>query len=1114
MSMNKKQVELVVVALTFAALAYLFQTISGIYFSHDNICAKIETNINKQYQEINELFSNKSLFENFSRESVSSLKEDQTKFQERLINKNFEIYVISDQEITFWSDASILVDHVDAAYLTDTSSWCVQLPGKSYAKVQDSLILPDSSWLQLVALIRVDNGRSVQSPTLNDSSEPYTEADIYQVKLPEDRISCSLVIKKDIRPKWNQSIPLFCLFVSAFFVCLFLHNTAKRIVKSKGAVWAALFLTLSVFSFRIVSLTLNWNQSINEILGIQEVLNSSLFTGTVVDILINAILVFWLILFYNKEVRIKKLENLSIRYSILLTILNYFAIILGLIFLSTVTKSIVVSSGIKYDFENVFNLNQYSFLSLLGILILLISLFLFSNRMMETVNRLGLSKNARLASVLFSCLLSLPILHLSNLDIYPFFFYLATLIYIVLFDVFIDHGRASTNWIIVWLIIMAGLSSLLLFNYNADIDIQNRIQFAQKLSSFYELDQFNERSLASPAKNQDKKVIDEAYNDLSQQFDYAIYKEGNRIVFNGSYYLAELQVPDEMEDLTYQVNIENDRSNFLYKVNSTTYIIIGKKMNGLIKPLSLFSYVFALLLLIVTVLAIINKKWTFLPQKFNFYIHAKPSLSNKIQFAVISLIISSFLIIALVTFMYFRNTSKETQLRQLNRKSFALHADISNMIKKDSIYNWNKTLFDEVNSIANIHQTNFQVYDTTGNLLTTAHWNQVPQNTYPHKMGIAAFMALQQSDHRYAILEEGLFEQKSTSSYMSIASVDGHDLAYISVPMYNKDGNNRTEVNNFMGTLLNVYVFLFLIAGAIAIAVANSITHPLSVLGEKLKNIRLGKRNEPLAWENQDELGDLIKDYNAMIKEIDESTELLATTQRDIAWREMAKQIAHEIKNPLTPMKLSIQHLQYAIQSDRSDFKSLVERVSATLIEQIDNLAGIASEFTNFAKLPQAENEKTILNEIVSSVHDLFRKRDDMDINLYVPIDEIYVFADKNHLIRILNNLLNNAIQSIPTDRRGKIDIELYKEDKYAIIKVTDNGTGIPDNMRDKVFSPNFTTKSSGTGLGLAIASNMAETFNAKIYFESMEVGTAFYLQIPLMHMDDNFENPKRVILR
>ena len=199
-------------------------------------------------------------------------------------------------------------------------------------------------------------------------------------------------------------------------------------------------------------------------------------------------------------------------------------------------------------------------------------------------------------------------------------------------------------------------------------------------------------------------------------------------------------------------------------------------------------------------------------------------------------------------------------------------------------------------------------------------------------------------------------------------------------------------------------------------------------------------------------------------------------------------------------MKLSIQYLQQMIRSKSDNVPEMVEKVSNTILEQIDGLTKIATEFSNFAQMPKAENEKLLLNDIVSSVHDLFRKREDIDINLFVSIEEQYVYMDKNQIIRVLNNLINNAIQAIPEDRRGKIEISLEQKNKYTLIKIKDNGVGIPEAMQEKVFLPNFTTKNSGTGLGLAMCQQIIELSNGKLYFTSVEnIGTIFFVELPLI---------------
>ncbi len=305
---------------------------------------------------------------------------------------------------------------------------------------------------------------------------------------------------------------------------------------------------------------------------------------------------------------------------------------------------------------------------------------------------------------------------------------------------------------------------------------------------------------------------------------------------------------------------------------------------------------------------------------------------------------------------------------------------------------------------------------------------------------------------------------------------------------------------SFTQALLNTYVFLFLIGFVIAISLSDYIRTPLIELGNTLKAVKLNKDNKKIQWIGNDEIGDLINEYNGMIEKLQDNASLLAQTERDNAWREMSKQVAHEIKNPLTPMKLSLQHLEFSIQAKRPNIEELTRKMCHTLMAQVENLKQIADEFSNFGSLPKTNNEKVILNDIVETIHDLFRKRGDMEIKLIEPIDDIGAYADKNHLLRVLNNLVKNSIQAIPSDRKGIIELKLWKEENKAIIRVRDNGIGIPSEMQSKIFKPKFTTKSSGSGLGLAIAANMIDSIGGTLYFESTEgKGSDFFVELPLI---------------
>ena len=326
-------------------------------------------------------------------------------------------------------------------------------------------------------------------------------------------------------------------------------------------------------------------------------------------------------------------------------------------------------------------------------------------------------------------------------------------------------------------------------------------------------------------------------------------------------------------------------------------------------------------------------------------------------------------------------------------------------------------------------------------------------------------------------------------------------IGFISIHNFkNLDNATFGLESGFIPALLNTYVFLFLIGFSISFSLSQYIRNPLIELGKTIKEVKLNKTNRRIEWKGSDEIGTLISEYNKMIDKLEVNASLLAQVERDNAWREMAKQVAHEIKNPLTPMKLSLQHLQRSIQADRNDVNELTQRMCQTLMNQVENLQQIADEFANFGSLPQANNKRILLNEVVERIHDLFRNRQDMDIHLIEPIDDIGVYADKNQLIRVLTNIVKNSIQAIPEDRKGYIELKLTKEKNKAIISVRDNGIGIPEQQRKEIFKPRFTTKSSGSGLGLPIAANMIDAMGGTIHFDSIPgEGTEFFIELPLI---------------
>ncbi len=586
---------------------------------------------------------------------------------------------------------------------------------------------------------------------------------------------------------------------------------------------------------------------------------------------------------------------------------------------------------------------------------------------------------------------------------------------------------------------------------------------------------------------------------LNNDYQYSL-KFQDSIYFNGAEILKEQWKKYYHSTGGLNVIYEGADAYIYYQPAKDTQLITKKGFSSIVKPISLFSLFFCLFVLLVIFLFGIDRINGFLPQSLRFEADQMNSLSIRIQVIIIGIIVLSFVSIVLITSWYLGREIRQSEDSFLQDKIAALNLNFqektNGQIAADEAL---QILLASKQTLENIHNLNLNFYDQYGRLLDeesssyTSDKIQLPFIAYHH---------LKTKNQRTPIT----INNNNRNTYFPILYKDA--LAFASLELNQTQVSSRMRIFDFLGTLLNVYVFLFLIAGAIAIAMARSITEPISTLALRMKQIKLGKENQSLEWQRNDELGLLINNYNDMLLELEKSAKLLAKTERDGAWREMAKQVAHEIKNPLTPMKLSIQYLSRAIKAQPENSQELVQKISNTLIEQIDNLSGIANSFANFGELPKATNEKVVLNEVIETIHDLFRKREDIDVKMNVPLNDLTVFADKTHLIRVLNNLVKNAIQAIPNDRNGWVNIELYRQGSDAIIQVSDNGVGIRDDMKEKIFRPNFTTKTSGSGLGLAIATNMLESFNAKLDFDSVAgTGSNFYITVPLMKFNENFND-------
>jgi two-component system nitrogen regulation sensor histidine kinase NtrY len=554
---------------------------------------------------------------------------------------------------------------------------------------------------------------------------------------------------------------------------------------------------------------------------------------------------------------------------------------------------------------------------------------------------------------------------------------------------------------------------------------------------------------------------------------------------------------------------EGNLVHLIYNAGDNKKVVITSKRGNWLEPTTLFSYlfcfylIFAFLALILRMIVRLIEEKKPLPDLFSL------TFKDKIQYAMIFILVTSFFIIGLVTIIHFTSQYDDNHIERLVSKQVSILANIEYELRGDDASFLSRRENGAINEdgsrnldltiLSDVHSMDVNLYDLQGNIINTSQPDIYEKGLISEKMNAEAYKNLVVERKSQYINNEVIGTLRYLSIYVPVQNLDGRLVAYLNLPYFAKEKELREELASYLVALINVYVFLLVMGGFIAYILSNSITASLSIISEKLKFIQLGRKNEPIEWKGRDEIGTLVNEYNKMIHELEQSAERLARSERESAWREMAKQVAHEIKNPLTPMKLAIQHLQRALAENRPGATELARKMSVTLIEQIDSLNHIASEFSSFAKMPAVQNEVFDLGEVVHSVADLFNEEADSAVTYKGPNLPVWVYSDKNQVLRAFNNLVKNATQAIPEGRKGKIKMVLEVKNNFATVTVIDNGSGIPVDVRQKVFVPNFTTKGSGTGLGLALTRQIVESAGGEIWFESvLEEGTTFFVKLPL----------------
>jgi len=580
----------------------------------------------------------------------------------------------------------------------------------------------------------------------------------------------------------------------------------------------------------------------------------------------------------------------------------------------------------------------------------------------------------------------------------------------------------------------------------------------------------------------------------TNKYSYAKYKKGKLIDIAGKFnYDVELNNSYKFNKDGFMVTTFGNTYHTIYQSDKNTTIILSSPEKTIFNYITTFSYFF-----IITSILVIITGLFFKISPFNWQL-ALTDFSTKIQLFIIASIFLSFILFTWGTTYYIKQQYLEKNKTQLAEKVQSILIELEHKLGGRS--ELTKKMSDEMTyyliNFSNVFYTDINLYDKKGMLLATSRPEIFDRGLVGKQMKMEAYNEIHLNHKSTFTRNEHIGGLGYLSTYVPFRNDKNKILAYMNLPYFVKQNELENELSSFYTSLINIYGLLFLISTIIAVFFANYISEPVRMIKNKISALQLGKSSDLLEWHSNDEIGALVYEYNKKVLELEKSATLLIKSERESAWREMAKQVAHEIKNPLTPMKLSIQQLQKLAKDDAIDIKERIDRTSKTLIEQIDTLTKIANEFSNFAVMPKTKEEKINLIPIIETTIDLYKE--EVAITFVEECNTAtYILADKDQISRVFNNLIKNAIQAIPDETSGKIDVKIICENNSILITIGDNGIGIADDQKDKIFVPNFTTKNTGMGLGLAMVKSIIETAGGSIWFESKErMGTTFFVRLP-----------------
>ncbi|WP_346239529.1 HAMP domain-containing sensor histidine kinase [Niabella insulamsoli] len=597
----------------------------------------------------------------------------------------------------------------------------------------------------------------------------------------------------------------------------------------------------------------------------------------------------------------------------------------------------------------------------------------------------------------------------------------------------------------------------------------------------------------------------EFYN--SPVYSYAIYSDKLLVSSSKKYPFTYSLVQSQIPKTTFELRNNNGYSELWYRPSANKVIVMTRKNERVLETITLFSYIFCAFLFLVALIQLMSNLLNLILNKslLKKRLQFSTSIRGQIHNTFILITLLSFLVIGIATISFFIQRFEDSNAEHLGRtmnimvNEMQSRKEIGSLVYEQADTLNSQRLEDIIKRVADIHGVDVNIYNFKGALLASSQPDLYRKGVLSTQIDPRAYYYLLRLRRIEHTQKEKVSELKYTNMYAPLRNDAGFFYAYLSIPYFTSEKVLNEEISRFLVTLINLNAFIFLITGLVALLITNRVTHSFALIRDKLMQVNLSKNNEMIVWEKNDEIGSLVAEYNKMVTKLQISANALAKSERQEAWREMARQVAHEIKNPLTPMKLSLQYLQKAINNDSPNVQQLTFNVSKTLVEQIDHLSKIAADFSQFANINQVKTEVFDLHEVIQPLIVIYSKNPEVELTWQPLSQPILVFADKTQMNRVFTNLFGNGIEAARPDISFKMSVTEKIEGNNVYVTVTDNGVGISEEMLSKIFTPNFTTKSSGTGLGLAMCKTIIEQAGGEISFNThVNVGTSFQIKMPL----------------